>query len=63
LSGIVGHSADRTDGFNIPGASAGVALLLLAFLIYRRSFIALVVATIAMLSVTIYAFAVSLIGG
>jgi uncharacterized RDD family membrane protein YckC len=49
-------------GFNIPGASAGVALLFLAVLIYWRSFIALVVATVAMLIVTIYAFVVSLIG-
>jgi len=49
-------------GFNIPGASAGVILLLLAFLIYWRSFIALVVATVATLSVTIYAVVVSPIG-
>ena len=59
LSGIVAIAPIGRTGFNIPGASAGVILLLLAFLIYWRSFIALVVATVATLSVTIYAVVVS----
>ena len=62
VSGIVAIAPIGRTGFNIPGASAGVVLLLLAFLIYWRSFIALVVATVAMLSVTIYAFVVGPIG-
>jgi uncharacterized RDD family membrane protein YckC len=55
LSGVLAIAPIGRTGFNVPGAVAGLVLLALAALIYWRSVVALAVATMAMLSVVIYA--------
>src|SRR2546425_4154270 len=55
LFGILAIAPIGRTGFNIPGVVAGLVLLALALLIYLRSFIALVLATLAQLSVAVYA--------
>jgi len=55
LLGILAIAPIGRTGFYLPAAVSGLMLLVLAVLIYLRSFVALVLATLAQLSVAAYA--------
>ena len=60
--GVIAIAPIGKTGFNITGAAAGVVMLGVAFLIYQRFLLALLLATCGILAVSVLAFATQHIG-